>query len=308
MGLLKWRSGASFIDGEDIQKMGYRRLWSKVAYVPQAKNASAAYSVEEMVLLGRSSYFNFWQTPKTEDLELVEKILQELHIEHLAKKRCSEISGGELQMVLIAKALIAEPKILILDEPESNLDFRNQLIVLETMSALAAQGMICIFNTHYPTHALQRANKALLLCKGGEYTFGETKQVIHEGSINKAFGVETVIGDIETPEKILSNIVPLKLSIERNGALEQKEDINRIAVISIISSSMAQSERINEILHQYSKYFIGRMGLPYRKKGVQIINLTLDAPQSISSDLIQRLNMLEHVSVKATYEPTEVRI
>ena len=192
MGLLKWREGGSFLDGENIAQMSYRDLWSKVAYVPQARNTSAAYSVEEMILLGRSSHFNMWQKPKQQDLELVDKILQDLQISHLKGKSCGALSGGELQMVLIAKALISEPKILILDEPESNLDFRNQLIVLETMSRLASEGMACLFNTHYPMHALQRANKALLLCKGGEYQFGDTKQVICEESIRHAFGVDTI--------------------------------------------------------------------------------------------------------------------
>ena len=83
-------------------------------------------------------------------------------------------------MVLIAKALVSEPKILILDEPESNLDFKNQLLILDTMTKLTNKGISCIFNTHYPTHALQRANKAFLLSKSGEYLFGETREVITE--------------------------------------------------------------------------------------------------------------------------------
>ena len=76
--------------------------------------------------------------------------------------------GGELQMVLIARALAAEPQVLILDEPESNLDFKNQLLVLDTMQSLARAGLTCVFNTHYPAHALRRANKALLLGRNGK--------------------------------------------------------------------------------------------------------------------------------------------
>lgn len=133
-----------------------------------------------------------------------------LGITHLIGKKCSEISGGELQMVLIAKALAAEPQVLILDEPESNLDFKNQLIVLDTITKLAAEGMTCVFNTHYPAHALQRADKALILSKDGEYVFGETEKVVNEENIEKAFGVQAVIGEIETEEGIRKDVIPLK--------------------------------------------------------------------------------------------------
>ena len=78
----------------------------------------------------------------------------------------------------IAGILAMHPKVLVLDEPESNLDFKNQLVVLNAMSNLAARGMTCIFNTHYPAHALQRAQKSLILLKGGSYVFGDTTSVV----------------------------------------------------------------------------------------------------------------------------------
>ena len=110
---------------------------------------------------------------------MADQVMERLGILHLKEKKCSEISGGELQMVLIARALASQPRILVLDEPESNLDFKNQLIVLETLSRLAAEGMICLFNTHYPAHALQRAGKSFLLCKDGSSIFGPTREVGH---------------------------------------------------------------------------------------------------------------------------------
>ena len=91
--------------------------------------------------------------------------------------------------------MAAEPEILVLDEPESNLDFKNQLIVLDTMSKLAESGMACIFNTHYPAHALQRADKSLMLTKGGMNIYGPTKYVVSEDDIRSIFGVNAIIGD-----------------------------------------------------------------------------------------------------------------
>ena len=112
-------------------------------------------------------------------------------------------------MVLIARALAAEPQVLILDEPESNLDFKNQLLVLDTMQSLARAGLTCVFNTHYPAHALRRANKALLLGRNGKSLFGSTQDVVTEQNISDYFGVRAVIGSIETPDGAYADVIPV---------------------------------------------------------------------------------------------------
>lgn len=303
MGFLKWQSGKSTLDGEDIRSIPYARLWQTLAYVPQAKGTHSAYTAREMILLGRSSHLGIFAHPGKEDSQKAEEIMEKLHILHLRDKLCSQISGGELQMVLIARALAAEPKILVLDEPESNLDFKNQLIVLETMSRIAAEGLTCIFNTHYPAHALQRANKSFILCKDGSYHFGDTANIITEESIEKAFGVNAVIGEIETPEQIWRNVIPTQISAGSASVFAPHEDAGKrsIAVVSIISSNFDFAERINEILHDFNEYIIGRMGMPYQSCGVYIINLTLDAPRDRVMSLTDRLHILPGISVKTTY-------
>ena len=222
-GMLKWKSGRSLLDEEDIASMASRKLWSKMAYVPQAKNVSSAYTALEMVLLGRSSHLNVFQAPKQSDVDKAMEVLTFLGIETLAYKKCSEVSGGELQMILIAKALASEPEVLILDEPESNLDFKNQLVVLDAMSNLAARGMACIFNTHYPAHALQRAQKSLILSKGGKYVFGDTLSVVTEENIRKAFGVDAVIGEIRVEGNMLKSVVPVSIAVGKERKLHDSE-------------------------------------------------------------------------------------
>lgn len=219
MGFLHWNSGQSLLDGKDITSIPYKQLWRSLAYVPQAKHTAAAYTVEQMILIGRNSYFGMFSKPQAKDMDKVHEIMEKLHILKLAKKKCSEISGGELQMVLMARALAAEPEILILDEPEANLDFRNQLLILNTMSEIASSGMTCIFNTHYPAHALQRANKALLLSEKGNYVFGDVDSVITEANIELAFGVKAVIGEIKTPEGIIKDVVPLRVINEKTDII-----------------------------------------------------------------------------------------
>lgn len=301
MGFLKWQSGRSLLDGRDIRSIAHRELWRRIAYVPQAKNVTAAYTAREMVLLGRSSHLSLFAKPRQEDIEKTDAVMEQLHITKLRDKKCSEISGGELQMVLIARALAAEPMILILDEPESNLDFRNQLIVLETMSRLAAGGMTCIFNTHFPEHALQRANKSLIVSRGGDFIFGNTREVVTEDNIRSAFGVQTMIGEVETEDHILRHVIPLAVAAEGRSMQIRNQTSQRIAVVAIITDRFEAAETINGILHEYSEYIVGHMGMPYARGGVHIMNVTLDAPASIVYELADTLGILPGVSVKTTF-------
>ncbi len=300
MGFLRWDSGQSLLDGKNIRSLSHRQLWQRVAYVPQAKGAFSSLPVRDMILLGRTSRVGVFSTPSRADLDQVEAVADGLGIHALLDKRCTEISGGELQMVLIARALAAQPELLILDEPESNLDFKNQLIVLEAMSKLAADGMCCIFNTHYPTHALTRAHKALILHKRGGSSFGETQAVVTEAAIRRAFGVETVIGEIETPGKVYRSILPLHIAEGETPADPADPERPVIAVLSILCTDPSRSRRINQLLHERRERVIGRMGMPYPEAGLAIINVTLDGPLREIESLGHSLSVLPGVEVKTT--------
>lgn len=305
MGFLRWQTGRSCLDGIDIRSIPYRELWQKVAYVPQEKYTSSACTAEQMVLLGRSSSFGVFHSPGAEDVEKAEEIMDKLRISQLRGKKCSQISGGELQMVLIARALVSEPQVLILDEPESNLDFRNQLVILETMSGLVREGMTCIFNTHYPAHALQRAKKSLILGRDGSYIFGDTDSVVTESNICKAFGVRAVIGDIETPWNVMRDVLPLSVTESPEVMQDTDENARGIAAVTVIARDNTEAAPINKLLHEYSDSIIGRMGMPYKSGGVYIINVMLDAPVSSIRSLTRELGRLSGVSVKATFSPAE---
>lgn len=211
LGFLSWKSGSSKIDGRDIALMERRELWKKLSYVPQARNSRYGMSVFENVLLGRGSHIGVMQMPKDGDIAAAEKALLRLGIESLRDRPCDRISGGELQMVLIARALAAEPEILVLDEPESNLDFKNQLMILGVLKELAGEGMTCIFNTHYPAHALRYANKALMLGKGGKYVFGNAEEIVTEENLREYFGIEAKIGGETVDGSFYPDVIPIRL-------------------------------------------------------------------------------------------------
>lgn len=212
MGLLPWEKGRTLIDGKPLREMKTADIWSRIAYVPQSKGTALSYTAREMVLMGRSARLGLFAQPTKEDYRAADEAMERVGITWLADKQCSCMSGGELQMVLIARALSSNPKMLVLDEPESNLDFKNQLIVLETIQKLSKeQGIGAIVNTHYPAHALKIADKALLLNYNGCCQFGEVTDIVNERNMQKAFHVEVKIVDFQYNDKNHKGVIPISI-------------------------------------------------------------------------------------------------
>lgn len=308
MGFLPWTGGRSLLDGKTLDEVGRKEMWRHIGYVPQSRGHVASGTILDLVLLGRASRLGFLDHPRKEDRDIAMGCLEDLGIGNLAGQRTDAVSGGELQLALIAKALAGKPDLLVLDEPESNLDFRNQLTVLSTMGHLVQQGYGCIFNTHYPAHALRYGTHALLLEKKGKTHYGSATGIINETSLEKAFGVKTAIREIETDHKCYQDVLPIEVTDvdkkdKEKGEKEPMEDTmdTRLAIIAIIIENRNSVERINTLLHEASSYIIGRMGMPYPKKGIAIITVVIDAPQDIIAALSGRLGQVADVSIKTTY-------
>ena len=138
-----------------------------------------------------------FQQPGKEELEMAEAMMERVGISHLANKDCNRMSGGELQMVLIARALINDPKLIILDEPETGLDFHNQILVLNMVERLAhEEGISAIMNTHYPTNAMSVADEALMLNRKGEFFYGPAAAILNEQNISYSFDVQVIVDEL----------------------------------------------------------------------------------------------------------------
>ncbi len=210
MGLLRWESGQTLLDGVALHQIPSRRLWQQIAYVPQAKGSVFSYTAREMVTLGRSAYLGLFEQPGAKDHEMALSCMASVGILHLQDKRCSEMSGGELQMVLIARALTGNPSLLVLDEPESNLDFKNQLTVLNCIKSLSRErGISVVVNTHYPDHALQIADEALILNRDGTCAYGSSDAVINEENLHRAFSVQVRIRHVEVDQLDYRCVIPV---------------------------------------------------------------------------------------------------
>jgi iron complex transport system ATP-binding protein len=193
-GVLKWQSGCVSLDGRVIDGISKE---PDVAYVPQVHSVSFPYSALDMVCMGRTKHMSFFATPSKIDKEIAMACLELMGISHLASHTCSKMSGGQLQLVYIARALAGEPKLIILDEPETHLDFKNQDLIIKTIRKLVSDKNIsCIMNTHSPVHALQVSDCTLLLGRKGRYEYGKTSEILTENNINHYFDVNTKIVDL----------------------------------------------------------------------------------------------------------------
>ncbi|MCI5968297.1 ABC transporter ATP-binding protein [Helicobacter sp.] len=186
IGLLKWTNGKSFLLQKDIKSIPIKKLFSQIAYVPQAKNSSINLSVLDMVLLGCNMHIK--SIPKKMHREKAYAILESLNIAKLSEKSCANLSGGELQMVVLARALINDPLLIILDEPESNLDFKNQHCILNVLENLKKQNKAIIINTHFPQNAYKLADKVLIM-QDRKYLFGD-KHLINKKQLSTSFEVD----------------------------------------------------------------------------------------------------------------------
>lgn len=178
MGLIPAHSGELHILERPAQRWSRRDFARQVGYVPQATDGVFPFTVEEIVLMGRTARMGRYSVPGRHDRDIAAQCLERLNILHLQERPYTEISGGERQLTLIARALAQEPSILIMDEPTASLDFGNQIRVLERIRQLKEQGMSILLCTHQPEHALHVADRVILFRDGRIHHIGRPQETV----------------------------------------------------------------------------------------------------------------------------------
>lgn len=197
LGLLEKHSGFIGFDGRAIEELSREQIARQAGYVPQGHSAYFAFTLREFVLMGRTSRLGAFASPGRVDREIAERALQSLGIGHLAGKPVTEISGGERQLALVARALAQEPRLLVMDEPTASLDFGNQIRVLEKITALASSGISILFSSHDPDQAFLSAQRVLLLREGRALEIGTPQEVIRADTLKRLYGVDVQIVAVE---------------------------------------------------------------------------------------------------------------
>jgi len=188
LGLLPALEGCVNYGDKDIASLSCRELAKEISYVPQAHGSPFSFSVLEVVLMGQFVHSTkLFGMPSKQSIEVATDCINALGIGKLMHKKFSKISGGEKQMVLIARAMAQQPRFIAMDEPTSNLDLGNQYKVLKVATVLKERGYGVIMNTHSPEQALQFADKVIMLKKGGLDRIGVPSAVIQSDTVSELY-------------------------------------------------------------------------------------------------------------------------
>lgn len=197
LGLLDPQAGEIWIAGKNITEYKRSELSQVMALVPQSEVVPFNFRVIEYVLLGRTPQLGFLEMPTDHDIELVRETLELLEVNHLEQRAVTELSGGEQQMVVLARALVQQPQILLLDEPTSHLDLSNKGRLLKILETLAQRGVTIVFSTHDPDAAAMIADHVILIKAGAVLDAGLIDQVLTSEKLTQTYGTDVKVLEID---------------------------------------------------------------------------------------------------------------
>ncbi len=218
LGMHRQDSGVVCVGGADARKLRPAELAARAAFVPQTHEKTFPYTVEQIVMMGRSVYADALRGPGEEERAIVADVLQRTGIAHLADRPYTQISGGELQLVMLARALAQQAPVIIMDEPSAHLDFRNELVFMETVAALIRdEGTAVLMATHSPNHPFffERSgiDTQVLALAGGQLRYtGAPSEILTEERIREIYGIQARVltADDTDGGGAIRQIVPLK--------------------------------------------------------------------------------------------------
>jgi iron complex transport system ATP-binding protein len=187
--LMHTNNGEIKLNGKSIHNYSHKEIAGHIAYIPQYHNVPFNYTVLEMVMMGRISKLGFFATPSSRDHDIAYESLSKIGISNLANRPFGQLSGGQKQMVLLARALTQEVDTFIMDEPVSGLDYGNQIRLLELISDLSRQGYTFLKTTHYPDHALLVSSRVVVMNDKKIIADGKPDEVITSEMINEVYGI-----------------------------------------------------------------------------------------------------------------------
>lgn len=193
LGIRRADSGEVFIQGLPIKTLSRKALAQKLAFLPQDTSTEFAFTVREVVAMGRYPYLSRFQTASANDARIIEKALSITDTSHLAHQSITELSGGERQRTFLARSIAQETPLLLLDEPTANLDMSHQVEMLELAKHLVSQNRTVIAAIHDLSLASRYADRVILLYQGRAVSDGPPQAVITERNLEQYFHIRTMV-------------------------------------------------------------------------------------------------------------------
>lgn len=198
--------GQVLLYGKDIHQMDERERARKIAYIPQYHTPPFPFTVRDVVLMGRTPHLSRICRPTEKDCRIADESMECLGIAHYANKSYTALSGGQRQMVVIARALAQQPDLLIMDEPTASLDFGNQYLVLAQVKKLAREGMGVLMVTHNPDHAFYCADRIIAMEDGKILSMGDAGKVINEAVMKAVYHMPVKVRSVSLGEGLDATI------------------------------------------------------------------------------------------------------
>lgn len=209
LGIIPLLGGDILLDGQDIGSLSRQAVARKIGYVPQSHIPPFPFTVLQIVVMGRVSHLPLFAAPTKKDYKIAMDALETLGIAHLAEDIYTEISGGERQLTLIARALAQQADLLIMDEPTSNLDFGNQIRVLRQIDRLAKSGIGVILTTHYPNHVFLCASSVAVIKGRQDFVIGGVEEIVTQQLLEEIYGIDVSIVKTESPAgQAVKSVIP----------------------------------------------------------------------------------------------------
>ena len=188
--IIKPQRGSILIENRSIDILSSKNIAKKISYLPQETGVSFSYSVFDIVLMGRAPYVGTLNKPSASDLEVTQSAINTVGIQHLQNRPYANLSGGEKKLVMIARSLAQDSKILMLDEPTNHLDFRNQFLILNKIKQIVKdRNLSLIMALHDPNLALMFSDRAIMIKSGQIIAYGSSKEVINEKILGILYGI-----------------------------------------------------------------------------------------------------------------------
>jgi len=196
LGLLPPFAGEAWMGDNNIHKLTERERARLFAYIPQAHTPPFPFSTGDVVLMGRTPYLSSMALISNQDRKIAWDAMVTLGIEHLAQRTYTKLSGGQQQLILIARAMTQQPKLIIMDEPTASLDFGNQHIVLSRMRELVRSGMSVLMVTHDPHHAFYCADRVIVMHEGHIIADGDPDKVMTRECLQKIYSTDVDVVNV----------------------------------------------------------------------------------------------------------------